>query len=288
MICEKAHAKINWTLDVLARRPDGYHELDSIMQSVSLYDELHFEPNDSLSLNVFDAPVPSDADNLVLRAANALRAHCGLSCGARITLRKHIPVSAGLGGGSADAAAALRGLCRLWRVSVPEAELARLALSIGADVPFCLRGGLQRARGVGETLTPLSGGLPSSAALVLVKPCRGVSTRDVFGALDAMATPVCGRPDTPSAQDALADRDIARLAASLGNALQSVTLAMRPELGVAQRALVDSGALAAQMSGSGPTMFGLYVSPARAKAAFAALGKRWPQVFLCRPHPEAP
>ena len=142
----QAHAKINWTLDAVGKRPDGYHELDMLMQSVSLHDTLTMQEADSLVLMLSQgARVPDDGNNLVLRAARRLMEATGVERGAIMTLQKRIPVAAGMGGGSADAAAVLVGLNRLWRLGLKQTELEEIGLSIGADVPFCVRGGLVRA-----------------------------------------------------------------------------------------------------------------------------------------------
>ena len=153
----QARAKINWTLDVVGTLPNGYHDLDMLMQSVTLCDQLTIEdaPECTLSVRMQGGFVPADGNNLVLRAARALQEATGETRGARMTLRKYIPVAAGMGGGSSDAAAARKGRNVLWNLGLTDERLEEIGLTIGADVPFCIRGGLQRARGVGERLTPL-------------------------------------------------------------------------------------------------------------------------------------
>lgn len=155
----QARAKINWTLDVVGTLPNGYHDLDMLMQSVTLCDQMTMEEAPQLTLYVRAQGrsfVPADGNNLVLKAAAALQAATGCTRGARITLKKYIPVAAGMGGGSSDAAAALVGLNRLWGLGLSPDKLEEIGLTVGADVPFCIRGGLQRAKGVGEKLTPLA------------------------------------------------------------------------------------------------------------------------------------
>ena len=177
----QARAKINWTLDVVGTLPNGYHDLDMLMQSVTLCDQMTMEEAPQLSLYVRAqgrAFVPADGNNLVLKAAAALQAATGCTRGARITLKKYIPVAAGMGGGSSDAAAALVGLNRLWGLGLSADRLEEIGLTVGADVPFCIRGGLQRAQGVGEKLTPLE--MKKPLYLVAFQPCRGLSTKDVF------------------------------------------------------------------------------------------------------------
>lgn len=204
-----ARAKINWTLDIVGKREDGYHLMDMLMQPVELADELTLEKTENgLTLTVSGYPrVKAGPDNLALRAAQALQAQTGYRGGASIHLHKRIPVGAGLGGGSADAAGVLAGLNRLWETGLTQQELEALGLRLGADVPFCLRGGLQRAQGVGEKLTPMAcGGL---FWLVILQPCPGLSTREVFGRfrLDAREN----RPDTQAAAHGPGSGGLARV-----------------------------------------------------------------------------
>ena len=180
-----AHAKINWALEVTGVRPDGYHALDMLMQRIDLADELFMEPARWISLTVDGKSIPSGGRNLVVRAANALNEYMGTRRGARIRLKKRIPVRAGLGGGSADCAAALLGLNRIWRLNLPESKLMEIGLRLGADVPYLLRGGFARVRGIGDELTPLDGA--PSVPLVLVRPGGGLSTPHVFAEYDRMA-----------------------------------------------------------------------------------------------------
>ena len=201
----QARAKINWTLDVVGTLPNGYHDLDMLMQSVTLCDQMTMEEAPQLSLYVRAqgrAFVPADGNNLVLKAAAALQAATGCTRGARITLKKYIPVAAGMGGGSSDAAAALVGLNRLWGLGLSADRLEEIGLTVGADVPFCVRGGLQRAQGVGERLTPLA--MKKPLYLVAFQPCRGLSTKEVFTALHEDGIRGEDRPDNEAAQRALA------------------------------------------------------------------------------------
>ena len=216
----QARAKINWTLDVVGTLPNGYHDLDMLMQSVTLCDQMTMEEAPQLSLYVRAqgrAFVPADGNNLVLKAAAALQAATGCTRGARITLKKYIPVAAGMGGGSSDAAAALVGLNRLWGLGLSADRLEEIGLTVGADVPFCVRGGLQRAQGVGERLTPLA--MKKPLYLVAFQPCRGLSTKDVFTALHEDGIRGEDRPDNEAAQRALAAGDVRALGAALGNVL---------------------------------------------------------------------
>ena len=238
----QARAKINWTLDVVGTLPNGYHDLDMLMQSVTLCDQMTMEEAPQLSLYVRAqgrAFVPADGNNLVLKAAAALQAATGCTRGARITLKKYIPVAAGMGGGSSDAAAALVGLNRLWGLGLSADRLEEIGLTVGADVPFCVRGGLQRAQGVGERLTPLA--MKKPLYLVAFQPCRGLSTKEVFTALHEDGIRGEDRPDNEAAQRALAAGDVRALGAALGNVLEPVSRRMRPEIDRAIRAIERLG-----------------------------------------------
>ncbi|OAT82945.1 4-(cytidine 5'-diphospho)-2-C-methyl-D-erythritol kinase [Desulfotomaculum copahuensis] len=250
-----AHAKINLSLDIKGRRADGYHELETVMQSIALHDRLVFSAaaDGAISLECDSGEVPAGPENLVYRAALLLRENTRCRRGVRISLAKRIPVAAGLGGGSADAAAALAGLNRFWNLGLPPAVLCSLAAVLGADVPFCLRGGTALARGKGELLTPLPA-LPAMG-VVLAKPPFGVSTARVYAAYDQR--PAGPGPDTAAMLAAIEQRDPAAVARCLGNVLEPVTASLHPVINDIRRALLRAGAMNALMSGSGPAVFGL-------------------------------
>jgi len=257
---EKACAKLNLTLGVLLRRADSYHELDSIMQCVSLYDRVLVEKSRKVEVYVSGADLPRE--NSMYLAAKRYKEVTG--CGALVRCEKKIPLEAGLGGGSADAAAVLRGLQKLHRMATDE-ELLKIALSIGADVPFCLRGGLARCQGIGEKLMPFAAKNP--LYFVLAKPKAGVSTRALFAALPLP------RPKAQNLQAmrALAQGDATSLAPYLFNALEAPALTLVPEIGQYKKRLLGAGALAAIMTGSGSAVFGLFASEAEAIQAEAEL-----------------
>ena len=279
----QARAKINWTLDVVGVLPNGYHDLDMLMQSVTLCDEMTIEEAESCSLLVAMGEgefAPAQESNLVLRAAAALRKETGCAKGAAMTLRKFIPIAAGMGGGSSDAAAALVGLNRLWNLGLSMDALERIGLLIGADVPFCVRGGLQRAQGVGERLTPVA--LKETLWLVAFQPCLGLSTKEVFTSLHEDGILERDRPDNAAAQAALERGDVAALGRAMGNVLEPVSRRMRPELDAAIRAIEESGACGARMTGSGSAVFGVYESEAACRAAAKALEARYPACRVLR------
>lgn len=270
----KAWAKINWSLDILRQREDGYHQMDMVMQLIELHDDIIIEPADELTLQVNGrVRVPDTADNLVMRAARALREHAGIQKGAAIQLHKRIPVCAGLGGGSADAACVLHGLNKLWALHYPLETLCEIGVNLGADIPFCLTGGLMRAEGIGEILTPRP--CKRSFPLVVIQPCRGLSTRDVFTALHEMPESDWEHPDTAGVIQALNEGNLHLLSASLGNTLQPVSEKMRPEIRKCINTLKEHGARAAQMTGSGSAIYGVFSTMAAARTAYEALQKKY-------------
>ncbi len=270
----KAWAKINWSLDILGQREDGYHQMDMIMQLLELHDDITLELSDTLSLRVDGrVRVPDTSDNLVLRAAKALQDYAGVRKGAAIQLTKRIPVCAGLGGGSADAACVLHGLNKLWELHYPLETLCDIGVKLGADIPFCLTGGLMRAEGIGEVLSPLP--CKRSLPMVVIQPCRGLSTREVFTALHEMPQESWAHPDTEGVIQALHEGNLHLLAASLGNTLQPVSEKMRPEIRKCINALKEHGARAAQMTGSGSAIYGVFSTTAAARTAYEALKKKY-------------
>ena len=260
----RAFAKINLGLEVLGTRADGYHLLRTGMQSISLADELLLTrtAEEGITLRCDEPSLPTDGRNLAVRAAEAVFRHCGLSGGVRIELKKQIPAEAGLGGGSADAAAVLRGLRALFSLPLGDEALRELALPLGADVPFCVGGGTMLAEGIGEVLSLLPPMPPCN--LVIVKPPCGSSTKAVYAALSLKALRPWEQPD-------------ARL---LENALQPVLLDYR-------QFLTESGAAGAAMSGSGSAFFAVFPEAERDKAeqCIATGKKQFPAAafFLCRP-----
>ena len=269
---ERAFAKVNLFLHVVGQRPDGYHLLDSLAVFAEVSDLLHAEEGDELSLRVDGPFAPSLADtaqidNLVLRAARALAASAGTAPRARLTLTKTLPVASGLGGGSADAAAALRLLARLWGIAPGRAALNVVATGLGADVPVCLGSRPARMGGMGEILAP-SPALPP-CGLALLNPGVPVATADVFRHRAGGFSELAALPETWADAAAMA----AGLAA-LRNDLEPAAVALCPLIAVALDALRRApGCLLARMSGSGATCFGLFAAPDQAKAAAEALAR---------------
>lgn len=265
----RASAKVNLALEVLSKRADGYHEIATVLQTVDLADRVTLEDADAVEVRAGASGVPEDSSNLALRAAQALRAAAGVERGVRITLEKRIPVAAGLGGGSADAAAVLLGLNRLWRLRWPRARLDELAIGLGMDVPFFLRGGTALGTGRGEVLTPLPG---RSLALVLVVPGRPSSTAEAY----ARVTPDLlsdGRHVKAMVQ-AIQRGNPEEVAACLYNGLERAVAPRYPEVEHARAAVLAAGGLGAAMSGSGPTVVGVARSWEHARQLQARLLRR--------------
>lgn len=248
IIRETARAKVNFTLPVLARRPDGYHEVDTVMHAISLADAVELRPAEGLSLTI-EGDAPAGPDNLMWRAAALYMEETGVP-GAAMHLVKRVPSEAGLGGGSADAAAVLRGLDRLYGTRLGWEVLCRMASRLGADVPFCIAGGCARGRGIGDALSPLPPweGLP----LLVVKPDIAVSTGAAYGEIDRRG--VAARNTSDDAERAVRTRDRALLAASLENTFEDALFPLYPALGAVSAELRAFGA-PCLMSGSGSAFF---------------------------------
>jgi 4-diphosphocytidyl-2-C-methyl-D-erythritol kinase len=247
-----AAAKVNLALEVLGRRADGYHEIVTVMQAVDLSDRIVLEAAEAFELRTTAPGIPTDASNLALSAATRLRDAAGVHRGVRITLDKRIPVAAGLGGGSTDAAAVLLGLNRLWGLRWSLDRLAAVAVTLGMDVPFFLRGGVALATGRGEKLDRMRG---VALALVLINPRYASSTAEAYGRMTPALYSDGRRAQAVAA--ALATRRAGRVAGTLYNGLEAAVAPVQPQIGQMKAALMAAGALGALMSGSGPTVFGI-------------------------------
>lgn len=275
----KAHAKLNLALDVVARRPDGYHDLDMLMVSVSVADTVTLTPLAGGEIVLRgDMPARSAEDNLCLRAARLYRETFGVTEGMAITLKKQIPVCAGMGGGSADAAACLGGMERWYGLA--GGKLSGLALSLGADVPFMLRGGLCRAQGVGERLTPY----PAPGLFFAgVMPAFGASTKDIFSRFSLAKKE--NVPDIEGCLAALAAQNAAACAPHMANVLQPVTFALQPRMLSVLHDIESTRPLKAMMTGSGSFLFGLYPTKAAAAAAAGKLRQKHARVLAMQSVP---
>lgn len=279
MNVERAWAKINLTLDVLGKRPDGYHELSMVMESVDLADILRFSHSgEGIRVKTNLAFLPSGPTNLAAKAALCFAQATGITVEPlTIEIEKHIPVCAGTAGGSSDAAAVLRYLNRTTGAGLSGRELQRLGEQVGSDVPYCVTGGTALAQGRGEVLTPLPS-LPR-CALVLCKPPFSISTPALFAELDRHK--LCRRPDTAGARKALEAGDLAGVARRLYNVFEDVLLPRQARtVQEIKNRLITCGALGANLSGTGPTVFGLFADEALAQEACRALKETYPDTFL--------
>lgn len=279
-IYEKAPAKINLMLDVLHKRPDGYHEVEMIMTMVDLADRLEMIalPRDTIIISSQAGYIPLDEKNLAFQAAKLIKERYNVRSGVYIHLDKKIPVAAGLAGGSSDAAATLRGLNRLWELGIPEEELKELGAELGSDVPFCVTGGTALATGRGEVLTPLAN--PPQCWVVLAKPPINVSTAEVYGRLQAEQ--ITDHPSAIRMREALERRSFTEVCQALGNVLEQVTLELHPEVAQLKEAMLRLGADGVLMSGSGPTVFGLVSKESKVSRIYNGLRGFCKEVYAVR------
>ncbi len=279
-IYEKAPAKINLLLDVLRKREDGYHEVQMVMTMVDLADRLEMEeiPGDRIVLSSQAGFIPLDEKNLAFQAARLLKERCNVSRGVYIQLDKRIPVAAGLAGGSSDAAAALRGLNRLWGLGLSTGELEALGAELGSDVPFCIRGGTAVARGRGEKLESVES--PPQCWVILAKPPINVSTADVYGKLKAHE--LKEHPSLENMLAALREGSFSGMCAALGNVLETVTLQRYPEVLQIKECMAKLGADGVLMSGSGPTVFGLVSKETKVARIYNGLRGFCKEVYVVR------
>lgn len=275
----KAPAKINLTLDVLHKRPDGYHEVEMIMTTVDLADRIGLEIREDGAIHIIsvDRFVPNDHRNLAFQAAKILKEMYKVNAGVSIKIEKNIPVAAGLAGGSSDAAATLKGLNVLWGLNLTLDELAQIGTKIGSDVAFCVYGGTALATGRGEKIQELPA--PANCWVILAKPTLGVSTADIYGNLkiDQIV-----HPKTTTMVKAIKDKDYDLMCNSLGNVLEDVTLKLYPEVANLKEQMQRFGADAVLMSGSGPTVFGLVNQESRVQRIYNGLRGFCDEVYAVR------
>lgn len=282
-LTESAYAKINLSLDVLGRRADGYHDLKMVMQSVSLCDQVTLTLGEvhELTLSTNLGFLPVDERNIAVMAARAFARHTGADLSAlSIHIDKRIPVCAGTAGGSSDGAAVLRGLNRLLDTGLTREELARIGEEAGSDIPYCVLGGTALAQGRGERLTPL---MPLEPCfIVLCKPPFPVSTPELFNAIDGVRLRC--RPDTAGLVQALERRDLHGVAMRMFNVFeQALPAKRRPAVEEIKNTMIQRGALGACMSGSGPTVFGLFRTGEEAQAAADELRESYAETFVTTP-----
>lgn len=276
----KAYAKVNLGLDVLRKREDGYHDVKMIMQTVNLYDRLTIEDKAESGIEITAnlGFIPCNEDNLIYKAAKLLMDEFGINSGVKIHLDKHIPVAAGMAGGSTDAAATLIGVNKLFRLGLSKEELMTRGVKIGADVPYCVMRGTALSEGIGEVLTKIDG-MPQCHILI-AKPPISVSTKFVYENLHANELKV--HPDIDGMVDAIKIGDLEMIASKMDNVLETVTVKEYPVIDEIKTFMKENGALNSIMSGSGPTVFGLFDNKEIAQKAYKGLKSKniAKQVFL--------
>ncbi len=266
----KAYGKINLGLDVLRRREDGYHEVRMVMQTVGLYDRIDLVRKDAPGIAVETNLhyLPANENNLAWKAASLLLEEFQVKEGVQIRLRKFLPVAAGMAGGSSDAAAVLFGVNKMFGLGLTRRQLMERGVAIGADVPYCVLRGTALSEGIGEILTPLP---PVPQCQVLIaKPAVSVSTRFVYEHLKADQLRPDQHPDIDGMLEAIRRGDLYGIAGCLGNALETVTIPAYPVIGQIKEQMMERGSIGCLMSGSGPTVFGLFSSPRAAADAYEA------------------
>lgn len=273
----RSYAKINLTLDVLNKRSDGYHDVEMIMQTVSLYDLIIIDKIDEgieITTNLKFLPV--NENNIAYKAARDFFNYTGLSGGCKIMIYKNIPVAAGLAGGSGNAAAVLCALNRLYNANLSLDELKEIGVKLGADVPYCITGGTALATGIGDIIAPLPS-LPK-CNILMVKPPISVSTGIIYNEIDT--TEIINRPDTNAMIDAISKKDINGVACHLSNVMGTVTENMHPIIRGIKNKMMKNGALGAVMSGSGPTVFGIFPDYETAKKSHDSFYYQFREVFI--------
>ena len=273
----EAPAKVNLTLDVLGKRTDGYHELETVMHQISLRDIIYLQSGGhGIKVSSDSLSIPHNEENLAFRAAKLIFGKFSLKEGLQIFIEKNIPVGAGLAGGSTDAAAVIIGLNKMYELNLEQQELLDLGLQIGSDVPFCLQGGTALATGRGETLTMLATG--PQLEIVLVKPDFELSTAEVYR--DFRLAEVIDRPDNGAFLEAWRKYDMIGLAAQMKNVLETVSLKKCPEIGHIKMRLAELGALQALMSGSGSSVVGLFTDRNKARQAWEIIREQYRESYL--------
>ncbi len=268
----KARAKVNLALDVCRRLENGYHEVRMVMQTVDIYDELEFKKRDApdIILSVNSRDYLGDLENnLIFRAAKLMRQRYGIQQGIEIKLKKNIPVAAGMAGGSTDAASTMTAMNEMFDLALTRQQLMDAALELGADIPFCILGGTALAEGIGEKLTPLPP--PPEVSLLIVKPPIMVSTKHVY---ESLHVDTLGKhPDIDGMVAALRQGDIKGIASRMENVMETVTEKDYPIITDIKRMMLGNGAVNAVMSGSGPSIFGIFLEESAARAAAVYIGQ---------------
>lgn len=275
----KAYGKVNLSLDIVGKREDGYHFLEMIMQTIDLYDVVNVVKIPSgIEIRCNKSYVPTDRRNIAYRAAELFLETFKIKSGVRIEIEKNIPVSAGLAGGSTDGAAVIKAMNDLFKTNASKERLSEIGVIIGADIPFCIYGGTALIKGIGEEVTPLK--TFENHILVLVKPNFGVSTKEVYGAIDIKK--IHKHPNTKALMEAIERNDEKFISCNMKNVLENVTLNKHRVLKDIKNEMIKRGAEGALMSGSGPTVFGIFDDMLKAQRCYDAMKKNFNEVYLTR------
>lgn len=275
----KSRAKINLSIDVLGKRQDGYHLVEMIMQTIDLYDLIEIKEieDNQIVIKSTSNEIPLDCNNLMYKATNLIKQMFDIDKGVEIYIEKNIPVAAGMAGGSSNAAAMLVGLNKLWNLNLKNQQLEQIGLKLGADVPFCINGGAVLASGIGEKLTPIKG-LTKDVCILVCKPDLFVSTKEVYECIDSKD--IEKRPNNEFLIECLKNKDNKQLATNMFNVLEEVTAEKYPVIEQIKNIMIKNKALGAMMSGSGPTVFGLYENMEDAQKCKSILENQFKQTFV--------
>lgn len=279
----KSRAKINLSIDVLGKRLDGYHLVEMIMQTIDLFDRIKIFSleEDKIIIESNSKDIPLDSKNIVYKAADLIKNHCNIRKGIKIYIEKNIPIAAGMAGGSSNAAAVLVGLNKLWNLNLSKDELKVLGLKLGADVPFCIEGEASLAENIGEKLTKIDG-LSQDAFVLVCKPDLFVSTKEIYEEIDSKI--IEKRPNNKLLIKLLKENNIEMLAKNMYNVLEEVTKEKYPVIKEIEKVMMENDALGSMMSGSGPTVFGLYDNKEQAENCKQILLESFKQVYVVKVH----
>lgn len=275
----KAYAKINISLDIVGKREDGYHLLEMIMQNIDLYDEIEVNQCESgIHLKCNKAYVPTDERNIAYKAAKLFMDIYNIKSGVEINIKKNIPVAAGLAGGSTDGAATLKAMRNLYKKDITDEELMEIGLKIGADIPYCIKGGTALCEGIGEVITELNSF--KDKILVVVKPNFGLSTKEVYKDFDI--SKIYKHPSTKEIISAIENDDFIFVCENMKNVLENVSIKKKPIINKIKKDMIKMGAKGALMSGSGPTVFAFFDDMMKAQRCFETLKKEYEETFITR------
>ncbi|MEG0180253.1 MAG: 4-(cytidine 5'-diphospho)-2-C-methyl-D-erythritol kinase [Terrisporobacter sp.] len=275
----KSRAKINLSIDVLGKRPDGYHLVEMIMQTIDLFDTIKITilENDEILIKSNSVDIPLDKSNIAYKAADLIKSEFSINKGIEIYIDKNIPVAAGMAGGSSNAAAILVGLNKLFDLNLSNEQLEKIGLNLGADVPFCISGNACLAENIGEKLSKIDG-LHKDAFILVCKPNIFVSTKEIYEEIDAKE--IEARPNNRLLIKLLKDNNIKSLADNMYNVLEEVTKTKYPAIDGIEKRMLENGALGSMMSGSGPTVFGLYLNKEEAEKCKELLLEQYDEVYV--------